>query len=211
MRRLPVYLLLDVSGSMRGEPIEAVKQGMYTLIETLRQDPYALETAYISIIVFNNEVQQIVPLTELYKIQLVDIEAKLGTYIGKALRFLSSRLDEEIVKNSYEVKGDWKPIVFLMTDGRSGDSIEKAVRELEMVKFGTIIACATGKEPNTNALHLLTNNVIQLKNMDKESIASFFRWISQSVSSSSVQILDNNHEITVLDELPPLPREIQIV
>ncbi|MCM5915350.1 tellurium resistance protein TerY, partial [Klebsiella pneumoniae] len=26
MRRLPVYLLLDTSGSMHGEPIEAVKK-----------------------------------------------------------------------------------------------------------------------------------------------------------------------------------------
>ena len=28
MRRLPVYLLLDTSGSMYGEPIEAVKNGV---------------------------------------------------------------------------------------------------------------------------------------------------------------------------------------
>ena len=28
VRRLPVYLLLDCSGSMVGEPIEAVKQGV---------------------------------------------------------------------------------------------------------------------------------------------------------------------------------------
>ena len=28
IRRLPVYLLLDTSGSMMGEPIEAVRQGL---------------------------------------------------------------------------------------------------------------------------------------------------------------------------------------
>jgi uncharacterized protein YegL len=39
MRRLPVYLLLDTSGSMHGEPIEAVKNGMQILLSTLRQDP----------------------------------------------------------------------------------------------------------------------------------------------------------------------------
>lgn len=32
MRRLPVYLVLDTSGSMYGEPIEAVKNGVQTLI-----------------------------------------------------------------------------------------------------------------------------------------------------------------------------------
>jgi len=30
MRRLPVYLLLDTSGSMKGEPIEAVRCGIQT-------------------------------------------------------------------------------------------------------------------------------------------------------------------------------------
>ena len=69
MRRLPVYLLLDTSGSMYGEPIEAVKNGVQTLISTLRGDPYALETAYISIITFNSVAQQVTPLTELSAFQ----------------------------------------------------------------------------------------------------------------------------------------------
>jgi len=31
VRRLPVYLVLDTSGSMSGEPIEAVKNGLQVL------------------------------------------------------------------------------------------------------------------------------------------------------------------------------------
>ena len=59
MRRLPVYLLLDTSGSMMGEPIEAVKNGVDTLVSSLRQDPYALETAHLSIISFDTHAKQI--------------------------------------------------------------------------------------------------------------------------------------------------------
>ena len=58
MRHLPVYILIDTSGSMKGEPIESVKVGLADMIATLRQDPYALETVCISIITFNNEVKQ---------------------------------------------------------------------------------------------------------------------------------------------------------
>ena len=36
MRRLPVYLLIDCSGSMMGEPIEAVKVGLQTMTSALR-------------------------------------------------------------------------------------------------------------------------------------------------------------------------------
>ena len=47
LRRLPVYLLLDTSGSMFGEPIEAVHQGVRALLDDLKSDPYALETAFM--------------------------------------------------------------------------------------------------------------------------------------------------------------------
>jgi len=46
MRRLPVYLLLDTSGSMSGEPIEAVKNGVQIMISSLRQNPQAIKTAF---------------------------------------------------------------------------------------------------------------------------------------------------------------------
>ena len=48
MRKLPVYLLLDCSGSMMGEPIEAVKNGVQVMVSTLRNNPQAIETAFIS-------------------------------------------------------------------------------------------------------------------------------------------------------------------
>ena len=58
-------LVLDVSGSMQGEPIEAVRNGMQILLSNLRTDPYALETAWLSVIVFDGQVRQLVLLTEL--------------------------------------------------------------------------------------------------------------------------------------------------
>ena len=63
MRHLPVYILIDTSSSMKGEPIESVKVGLADMVATLRQDPYALETVCISIITFDREVSQVLPLT----------------------------------------------------------------------------------------------------------------------------------------------------
>ena len=82
MRRLPVYLLLDTSGSMYGEPIEAVKNGVQTLVSSLRQDPYALETAYLSVITFESSAQQITPLTELSAFQQPNLSAGGCTAMG---------------------------------------------------------------------------------------------------------------------------------
>lgn len=65
IRRLPIYLLLDTSGSMMGEPIEAVKQGVKALLSELKSDPQTIETAYLSVITFDSHARQVVPLTEL--------------------------------------------------------------------------------------------------------------------------------------------------
>jgi uncharacterized protein YegL len=60
---------------MMGEPIESVKSGVQTMISALRQDPYALETAFLSIITFNSTASQLVPLTELTNFQTPNLEA----------------------------------------------------------------------------------------------------------------------------------------
>ena len=75
---------------MKGEPIESVKVGLSDMIASLRLDPYALETACISIITYDKDVKQILPLTELEKLQLPDIECPESgpTHTGAALNML---------------------------------------------------------------------------------------------------------------------------
>ena len=67
MRRLPIYFLVDVSESMAGTPIEEVERGMRTIIQELRVDPYALETAFVSIIAFAGRPATLSPLTDPYR------------------------------------------------------------------------------------------------------------------------------------------------
>ena len=211
MRRLPVYLLLDISGSMRGEPISAVNMGVKNLVDTLKKDPYALETVFLSIITFNNQVEQVVALTELYKFVAPELTASLGTYIGKAIKFLSAKAEAEVVKTTQEVKGDWKPLVFIMSDGKSGDKIEKAIQQFNKNLFGNILICATGPTPNTDALRLISENVVQIKELNRESINAFFQWVSASISTTSTKIEETSSDFIVMDELPPLPSKINLV
>lgn len=210
MRRLPVYLLLDISGSMRGGPIEAVRSGMNALVASLRSDPYALETACVSVITFNTEANQIVPLTEVYKFQMPTIEAKLGTYIGKALRLLDDRIDKEVVKHTKDQRGDWKPLVFIMTDGKSGDKVEKALKEINRDSLGTVIACAAGCNSRIETLRLLTNTIVQLTDLSESTIKDFFRWVTASITTSSVNINERGSD-ELLSDLPPLPPGINLV
>lgn len=210
MRKLPVYLLLDTSGSMYGEPIEAVKNGVQMLVSSLRQDPYALETASLSVLTFNNQAQVAVPLTELAAFQTPQLEARGQTVLGAALKLLAERVDAEVAKTTPDKKGDWKPLVFIMTDGAPTDDITEGIKELRERKFGMIVACAAGEHADIPLLSRITDSVVQLDSMENETVKAFFKWVSASVSAGSVKA-DSGKELGGLDDLPPPPEEIIIL
>lgn len=211
MRRLPVYLLLDTSGSMFGEPIEAVKNGVQVLVSTLRQDPYALETAYLSIITFDSTAQQVTPLTELSAFQQPNLRASGCTALGEALALLAKRADQEVTKTTPDQKGDWKPLVFIMTDGEPTDDLNKGLAEFKKGKWGMVVACAAGAGANTDTLRKITECVVSLDTADSATIKAFFKWVSASVSSGSMKVEEAGVEATKLSELPPPPPEVNIV
>jgi len=209
MRRLPVYILLDTSGSMMGEPIQAVNVGLQLLISSLRKDPHALDSVHISIITFDNFVKEFLPLTELSNVQLSEItDPSGGTHLGDALEVLCEKIDKEIILSTPEQKGDWMPLLFIMTDGKPSDLLKfrKMVPVLKSKKFGNIIACGAGPRAKEEFLKQITNNVIMLDNMDNSTLLAYFKWLSDVVNQGS-----KSAGVTEEMELPPAPKELNIV
>lgn len=211
MRRLPVYLLLDTSGSMHGEPIEAVKNGVQILLSNLRQDPYALETAYLSVITFNETAKQVVPLTELPSFQAPALNASGTTSLGGALSLLASSIEREVAKTTAEEKGDWKPLVFIMTDGEPTDDWNKGLEALKKVRTGVVVACAAGPGADTSVLKKITEVVVSLDTADDATIKAFFKWVSASVSVGSQKVDQGQKEVIGLSDLPAPPPEVNVV
>jgi uncharacterized protein YegL len=207
-RRLPVYLLLDCSGSMSGEPIEAVKQGVKALLSELRGDPQALETAYLSVITFDSTARQIIPLTELMQFKEPDLTAGGATALGAALKLLTNCIKSEVRKSTSSQKGDWKPLVFILTDGEPTDEWQKAANELMTAKPANIIACAAGANADTTVLKQITECVVVMNTLSAGDLAQFFAWVSGSIKMSS-KSLDAKPGQAI--ELPPPPQGFVIV
>ena len=210
MRRLPVYILLDTSGSMRGEPIDSVNVGLQSMLSALRQDPYALESVHLSVITFDLEAKVYLPLTPLDQVQIPDLDVPSAgaTFMGAALELLAQEVGKHVQKSTDDVKGDWRPLLFLMTDGAPSDvyAYQQMLPTIKQLNFATIVACAAGPKAKTESLLQLTNQVVVLDSMDSNTFASFFKWVSASVvaGSSSAGVTDSI-------SLPPPPAEIQLV
>lgn len=209
-RRLPVYLLIDTSGSMKGEPIESVKVGLEAMVSSLRRDPFALESVNISIITFDKDVKQILPLTPLDELQLPQIDTPESgpTHTGQALQLLCEKVDSEIKKSSAEQKGDWRPLLFLMTDGKPSDTqlYRQMIPEVKKLQFASIVACAAGMSAKTEPLKELTDDVYTLETIDSTSFIKFFKWVSDSIGIG-------NRSFGATDELvlPPPPDEVNVI
>lgn len=204
MRRLPVYFLIDVSESMVGDPIKQVEDGMRTIISELRTDPYALETAYISIIVFAGRALELTPLEELYKFYPPKFPIGGGTSLSAAMETLMDHLDSDLVKTTEAEKGDWKPIVFLFTDGTPTDDWQRALKRWNdhYRRRASLVAISIGNNCDTSVLGRFTENVLRLRETGPEGFKRFFKWITASIRVGSERVAENGGDNL---ELPPAP------
>jgi uncharacterized protein YegL len=190
MRRLPIFFVLDVSESMAGDSLRQVSNGLEKLVNSLRRDPHALETVFLSLIVFGGKAKVISPLVELMSFYPPRLPVGAGTSLGAALDLLMNEIDRSVIKSTNEVKGDWKPIVYLFTDGKPTDetktSINRWIANYSM--RADMIAIGIGPFASMKTLRELTENAFHLINENEEDFVKFIKWMTLSVSTQSQSV-----------------------
>lgn len=209
-RRLLAYFLLDTSGSMRGEPIAALNNGFNGLVSMLRTDPQAMDSLHINVVTFDREVNNLIPLVDLASFHPVEIKCPDSgpTHTGQALEMIYDLVNKDLIKGSADRKGDWKPLLFIFTDGKPSDlqKYREMMPKIKSLDFGVIVGCAAGPKAEVSFLQELTNNVVKLDTTDASTLTTFFQWVSSSIEMGS-KSQGTGESMT----LPPPPSELNII
>ena len=196
---------------MGGEAIEAVRVGLDTLISALRQEPQALETAHVCVITFASEAKVVTPLTEITSVQIPKITARGKTALGAGLTLLAECIETDLVKSTPEAKGDWKPLIFLMTDGGPSDDWRPGLARVKQCKVGTFVALALGRHVHMDVLQKITPDVVAADQADSSKLKAYFKWVTSSISVRSQSVDRGQTDTGGLNQLPPPPPEINVV
>jgi uncharacterized protein YegL len=196
MRRLPIFFVIDVSESMAGDPIEQVEEGLRKIITELKKDPYALETAYISIIVFAGKAKTLVPLTDIISFYPPKYSIGAGTGYGNALKHLVSEIEKNVKKSTMQSKGDWKPIIYFLTDGNPTDNymIDLGVWQQKWKDNSNTIVVSIGDNADHETLRRISDNVLSFDDSDTHSYKEFFKWVTGSIKTQSQKIEQENND-----------------
>ncbi|MFG5382316.1 TerY-C metal binding domain-containing protein [Yoonia sp. R2-816] len=190
MRMLPVYFLIDVSESMIGDTMRQLDEGLAKLSDTLKTIPEALETAQVSIIAFAGKAKVITPMVEVANLYPPRLPIGGGTSLGAALELLMERIDHDVTPTTPERKGDWKPIVFLLTDGVPTDNPGSAMTrwKSDYARKASLVSISVGGRADLKGLREISDKTMILNDISDNAFANLITWVTQSITIQSQSV-----------------------
>lgn len=199
-RPLPVFLLLDTSGSMYGEKIDVLNQAVNQMINDFKNENLSSVDIKISVITFGGNAKVVLDLTSVGDAKVETLSANGSTPLGSALKLASEIIND---KEKVSSKG-YRPAVLLVSDGFPNDAWES--------EFDSFIngkrtgkcerwAIAIGNDADRNMLQRFINNPVNKvfeANIANE-ISTYFNFVTMSTSTRAGSI--NPNESLKLEEL----------
>ncbi len=199
MRRLPIYFLVDISGA---SDINKLNMCLLKILLYIHEDPYMLETAYISIITIGDTAKIALSLTDICGIKAIPIfHTEKGMALGKALNLLMDDIDKNVVKTTIERKGDMKPIIFLFANGMPTGNITLALKKWNRNFLYKSTLVSVARKNVAKLLEPISNCVLPQTDLTMSKLPDFFYkivfWpVEASLCSSQQEYRDNfNREL----------------
>ena len=187
-QRLPCVLVLDGSGSMDGDPIRNLNDGLKVLEEELKGDDTAAQRVRLLVLRMgdDDDVETVTDWTDAIDFSAPTIEANGRAPMGAAMLKALDEIEDqkELLKESSTPYN--RPWIFLITDGEPTEhdwrDAAAQCREAEDEKKVTIFTIGTA-EANFEILTEFSNR--QPVKLDGLKFKELFVWLSRSTSSAS--------------------------
>lgn len=209
--RLPIVLVLDCSGSMEGEAIDALNAGLKLLEETLRNDPAVATRGRLFTVAFGGRWFRKLKTHDWQ--DAVDWTAPVlkahgtwtGTPTGAAVACALKAIEAEKAQLRAAGVSYKRPLMFLMSDGMATDDwagVADACKAAESAKKVSVYPIAIrssmyGKEDQLEAARILdrfsSKQVLRLKGLNFKEL---FVWLSQSVRAVSQSAAGETVQLT---------------
>ncbi|MFV0389911.1 MAG: vWA domain-containing protein [Pyrinomonadaceae bacterium] len=182
--RCPCILLLDTSGSMQGNAIAQLNNGLQNFHSELQRDSLSLKRVELGIITFG-PVNITQPFTTVDNFSPPILEANGNTPLADAFNTAIQMLNKR--KKTLRNNGIklFRPWIFLITDGEPTDdwqAIPSMVKEGEMSRAFSFFALGVH---NANFDVLRQISVREPLKLDGVKFREFFIWLSASLKSVS--------------------------
>jgi len=182
--RCPCLLLLDTSGSMAGQAISELNDGIKEFYHELQNDSLAIKRVEVALVSFG-PVRVIADFNTADVFLDPELEAAGDTPIGEAIRkgidLITAR------KEQYRANGIsfYRPWIFLITDGAPTDEWQSAaalVREGEASKSFAFFTIGVQKADMKILRQISVREPVKLQGL---RFREFFQWLSNSMKSAS--------------------------
>lgn len=188
VRRLPVILLLDVSGSMSYENrIDSLNTAVQEMIDSFKNNEQKEVNIALSVITFGGNATVQLPLSDVKDITFTRTFNAVGdTPLGAALKIAKSMVeDKELIRSK-----DYRPTIVLASDGGPNDEWEYVMNDF--ISNGRSSKCdrwalAIGESADEDMLKKFlkgTENQL-LHACNANQLVNFFKLISMSINTRS--------------------------
>ena len=183
--RLPCILLLDVSGSMAGQPIAELNEGLRAYKTELLADPLAAKRVEVAVVTFGGEVKTVCDFATTENFQPPVLRADGHTPMGAAINLGLALVEGR--KTAYRTNGVpyFRPWIFLITDGAPTDEWRFAARKVmegeEKRAFAFFAVGVQGADFNV-LRQVCSREPLKLQGL---RFRDLFQWLSNSQRSMS--------------------------
>ncbi|WP_379969615.1 VWA domain-containing protein [Ectobacillus sp. sgz5001026] len=219
-RPLPVFILVDASGSMQGSKIDMVNNSLKEMVAALSNIEGAKGQIEISLIKISGNVEVIQELKKVEDIVLPELVASGRTPIGESVEKVVEMIeDRAIVPNR-----SYTPVIILVSDGIPTDITKKMYENRPVDKTQYLewpplkrlhtankskncmrLALGIGQDADFELLKAFVNkeNIPVIKAVEVTTIGKFFEWVTRTVSQQSVSANPNQFDDIPFEDLFP--------